>query len=101
MHSRREYDLTMNAEPIHYGIAAPGYRLPPGIRLGSVRLQVADLDRSLEWYQRVLGVVSLDGTEVPSAGSPARVTRLGAPDSTPGLIELHERPGASAVPRRG
>jgi catechol 2,3-dioxygenase len=92
----------MSAEPIHYGIAAPGYRLPAGIHLGSVHLQVADLDRSLEWYHRVLGVVSLDGSEVPSAGSPAhRTARLGIRGATRGLIELHEQRGASPVPRRG
>ena len=39
-----------------YGIAPPGYRLPAATRLGAVRLQVADLGRSLGWYRRVLGL---------------------------------------------
>jgi catechol 2,3-dioxygenase len=75
------------------GIAPAGYRLPGGIRLGRVRLQVAELERSLDYYQRVLGlrVLRRDGTGAA----------LGAHgDDTP-LIELHEKRGAAPVPRRG
>jgi catechol 2,3-dioxygenase len=57
-----------------------------------VRLQVADLERSLDWYGRVLGARLLD------RGPDSAV--LGAADGVP-LIELRERPGARAVPRRG
>jgi catechol 2,3-dioxygenase len=92
----------MSVKPLDYGIAPPGFRMPSGMRLGSVRLQVADLDRSVEWYRRVLGVVPLDRSETPSAASPAsRTARLGVPGATSGLVELYERPGASPVPRRG
>ena len=38
-----------------YGVAPPAYRLPGSTRVGTVRLQVADLARSLDWYGRVLG----------------------------------------------
>lgn len=38
-----------------YGIAPPGFRLPPATRLGPVRLQVSDLERSLAYYREVLG----------------------------------------------
>ena len=38
-----------------YGIAPPEFRLPPATHVRAVRLQVADLVRSLAWYQRVLG----------------------------------------------
>jgi len=76
-----------------YGIAPPGYRLPDDLRLGTVRLQVADLARSLEWYRRVLGVEVQDSRE--------GVARLGAPGGSRTLIELHEHPGAQSVPRRG
>jgi catechol 2,3-dioxygenase len=76
-----------------YGIAPPGFRLPADLRLGTVRLQVADLSRSLEWYRRVLGVEVLDQRN--------GVARLGAVGEDRALIELHERPGAQAVPRRG
>ena len=38
-----------------YGIRPNGYRLPDETRIGGVRLQVADLSRSLDYYTRVLG----------------------------------------------
>ena len=75
-----------------YGVVPPGFRLPAGLRLGTVRLQVADLDRSLEWYRRVLGVRLLER----GAGRAG----LGAEDGRV-LVELHERPAARPVPRRG
>ncbi|MGE5925802.1 MAG: VOC family protein [Gemmatimonadota bacterium] len=76
----------------HYGIAPPGYRLPEETRLGKVVLQVADLGRSLEYYERVVGVTVLhrDG-ERASLG----------PSAGPALLELRERQGARPVPRRG
>ena len=76
-----------------YGIAPPGFRLPDEVRLGPVRLQVSDLDRSLEWYQRVLGARVLNRGEGTAS--------LGAEGETTPLIELRARPGARAVPRRG
>ena len=74
------------------GTAAAGPRLPAGLRLGAVHLQVADLERSVEYYLRVLGLHA-------TARSEGRAT-LAAEDGTP-LVELHERPGAVPVPRRG
>src|SRR5699024_2488560 len=72
---------------------APSYRLPAGLELGRVRLQVADLERSLTWYGDVLGftVASRDGQ---------RAVLTAAGDGTP-LLELHEHPGAAPVPPRG
>ncbi len=76
-----------------YGIVPPGYRLPAATRLGPVHLQVADLARSLAYYERVLGL---------------RVLARSVQDATVGphgdetaLVKLHERPGAAPVPRRG
>ncbi|HEX3158028.1 MAG TPA: VOC family protein, partial [Gemmatimonadaceae bacterium] len=43
------------ATPGSYGEAPSGYRLPDATRLGPVHLQVADLARSLDFYERVLG----------------------------------------------
>lgn len=85
-------DSNRRAE-LDYGIAAPGYRLPAGLRLGAVRLQVADLQRSLEYYQQVLGLAPLRREGAHAA--------LGPRGSAEPLVELFERPGANPVPRRG
>ena len=76
-----------------YGLGPPGYRLPARTRLGAVRLQVADLDRSLPWYRRVLGLEPVDRSD--------GVVALGPPEGGRTLVELHQRPGANPVPRRG
>ncbi|HUR94289.1 MAG TPA: VOC family protein [Gemmatimonadales bacterium] len=76
-----------------YGIAPPNYRLPSGTRVGTVRLQVAELARSLAWYRRVLGLEVLEEW--------VEMAALGAPGSSAPLLELHERPGAVPVGRRG
>jgi catechol 2,3-dioxygenase len=58
-----------------------------------VRLQVADLDRSAGYYERILGLRVLEST-------PDRATLAAQGDETP-LIELNELRGATPVPRRG
>ena len=78
---------------LDYGIAPPGYRLPDATRLGAVRLQVADLGRSLDYYQRVLGLRLLDRDTGQAA--------LGAEGEEQPLVVLHERPGVRPVPRSG
>jgi catechol 2,3-dioxygenase len=81
------------ATPGTYGEAPRGYRLPHGTRLGPVHLQIADLARSLRFYEAALGLRVLD-REGPRAVLAARA------DDVP-LVELHERPGAREVPLRG
>lgn len=76
-----------------YGIAPTGYRLPAATRLGRVALQVADLERSLAFYQEVLG------TRVVTRG--AGVAALGAERGETPLLELRERVGVAPVSRRG
>lgn len=76
-----------------YGIAPEGYRLPAATALGRVELQMADLARSLDYYQRVLGFRLLERDE----GS----ARLAAYGDDRVLLELRERAGAAAVPPRG
>ena len=39
-----------------YGIAPPAFRLPDATHVGGVRLQVSDLQRSIAYYQQVLGL---------------------------------------------
>jgi catechol 2,3-dioxygenase len=74
-------------------VAPPAFRIPDAIRLGGVRLQVADLAKSINYYERVIGLRILDRT--------ATTARLGAKDDDATLVELHERKGATPVPRRG
>jgi catechol 2,3-dioxygenase len=78
---------------VNYGIAPPGYRLPAATRLGPVRLQVADISRSLEYYQRVIGL----RVQAREGGGAA----LGADGEQHPLVWLYERPGVRAVPRSG
>lgn len=76
-----------------YGMAPTRYRLPETTRLGRVSLQVADLDRSLIYYERILGFRVL----LRAAG----VATLGAETGDTPLLELHERAGVAPVSRRG
>jgi catechol 2,3-dioxygenase len=76
-----------------YGIAPPGYRLPDATRIGRVRLQIADLERSLAYYETVIGLRVVER----SAGS----AMLAAHDDDHVLVELHEKHGIRPVARRG
>jgi catechol 2,3-dioxygenase len=75
------------------GVAPPGFRMPAALQLGQVSLQVSDMARSLEYYQRVLGLRVLQ-----RSGAEAALAAYG--DDTP-LVVLRERPGAQPVPRQG
>ncbi|HET6763611.1 MAG TPA: VOC family protein [Longimicrobiaceae bacterium] len=76
-----------------YGLAPAGYRLPAGLRLGAVRLQIADLARSIAFYEQVLGMRTArrDGA---GAG-------LAAQGDDRVLVELVERPGARPMSQHG
>ncbi|HYN08886.1 MAG TPA: VOC family protein [Vicinamibacterales bacterium] len=77
-----------------FGMAPPGFRLPAETRLGRVRLQVADLSRSLDYYTGVLGLRVLSRESGGAA--------LGAHGANQApLVEIVEQPGARPVPRRG
>ncbi len=81
------------ADTVDYGIPAPGHRLPAGTRVGGVRLQVSDLERSLAWYRDILGLNVI-------ARSDGRAS-LGALEATVPLVELRFVPGTQPVPMRG
>jgi catechol 2,3-dioxygenase len=88
-----ELNTAFTATPPEYGVAPDGYRLPAALRLGRVRLQLANLERSLAWYGDVLGLRVLART--------ADGASLGAHGNDAPLVELRERPGASPQPHRG
>jgi catechol 2,3-dioxygenase len=75
-----------------YGIRAPAFRLPGASRVGGVRLQVSDLERSLEYYSRVLGLRVL--------GSTPELARLGPHGDDVTLATLVARGGVRRA-RRG
>lgn len=75
------------------GIQPPGFRLPEDTRLGRVRFQISDLDRSLSFYEDVLGFQALDRSEDRAV--------LGAHGGGDPLVELLEDPEVQPVPRRG
>ncbi len=81
------------ATPGSYGEAPSGFRLPDETRLGGVSLQVADLDRSLAYYERVLGFRV-------TARDAAHATLAAHGDDAP-LVELRERAGARPMVQRG
>jgi catechol 2,3-dioxygenase len=76
-----------------YGVKPPNYRLPESAHIGRVRLQVSDLDRSIGYYETVIGfrVLSREG----------RVARMGPQGDDHVLVELHEKSGVRPVARRG
>jgi len=76
-----------------YTIAPSGHRLHGEASLGRVRLQVADLARSVTYYESVVGLRIIERD----------VTRavLGAHDDPTPLVELQHRDGATPVPQRG
>jgi catechol 2,3-dioxygenase len=75
-----------------YGVAPPGFRLPHGTRVGTVRLQVSDADRSVAYYREVLGLVA----EAKGSGT----VRLLVPGEATPLLELHERRGTHPLDGR-
>jgi catechol 2,3-dioxygenase len=108
--------VLMTTDPsLPYGIPPAGYRLPAETRLGAVRLQVSNLDRSAAYYREVLGLreiardeskVSLapvrDSSTAHSAGD--RLTERDALTNTLGadapLVVLHHVPGTRAIAPR-
>jgi catechol-2,3-dioxygenase len=48
------------------GIKSPAFQLPDNIQLGVVRLQIANLERSLEYYQKVIGFKIKNRDDTPN-----------------------------------
>lgn len=76
-----------------HGIAPAGFRLTGDVRLGPVRLQVRDLERSLACYRDTLGL--------RVAAEDDGGARLAPHDDETVLIELRPKPGVKPVPHGG
>jgi catechol 2,3-dioxygenase len=68
-----------------YGIAPPQFRLPDATRVGAVHLQIADLQRSVDYYERLLGFQVIERSAHAAALAPA---------GGPVMIHLRQLPGA-------
>jgi len=79
--------------PEQHGIRPKGYRLPEATHLGRVRLQVADLERSLSFYERVLGMRVIRRT--------ADSASLGPHGEDREIVHLRQLRSARPVPKRG
>jgi catechol 2,3-dioxygenase len=78
---------------LEYGLRPPRYRLPDETHLGRVRLQISDLDRSVEWYETVLGLHALSRSNESASLAPRGTNDV--------IVELHEKRGVRPMPRRG
>ena len=88
--------MANSASPIveaEHGIRPSGYRLPESTHLGRVRLQVADLDRSIAFYEKVLGLRTISRTSDAAS--------LGTHGEVHEIVHLHQLSSARPVPRRG
>ena len=107
--------LMTNDFSLPYGLPPAGYRLPGQIRLGAVRLQVSNLERSADYYREVLGLreiardesrvslaPALDSSTAHSAGDlvNARDARTNTPGADAPLVVLHHVPGTRSIASR-
>ncbi len=76
-----------------FGVAPPRHRLPETTRLGAITLQISDLDRSLAYYEGVLGLSVIEREH-------GRAT-LAPMGKTGGLVYLRAKRGVRPVPRGG
>jgi catechol 2,3-dioxygenase len=73
-----------------YGIAPPGFRLPDAAHVGAVHLQVSDLQRSVTYYEQVIGLRTVSST--------SNTAELGPHGDARPLVRLQTRDGV--VPAR-
>ena len=76
-----------------HGIRPREYRLPEATHLGRVRLQVADLERSITFYESVLGFRTIRRTTDTASLGPHGEDRE--------IVHLRQLRSARPVPRRG
>jgi catechol 2,3-dioxygenase len=76
-----------------YGEAPSGFRLPRGTALGPVHLQVASLDRSLAYYEGLLGLRMVERGDSHATLAAQADNRI--------LVVLHEQAGSRPMTQRG
>ncbi|SMB77901.1 VOC family protein [Deinococcus hopiensis] len=86
--------LQLSADRI--GANPPHHTLPGTVRLSTVTLQINNLDASVDYYTRVIGLTLHEQSEVDGQ----RRARLGTPDGEI-FLELREKPGVKYAPHRG
>lgn len=83
---------TTRTAQLPYGVPPPTFRLPDTAHPGAVHLQVSDLQRSLAYYEQVLGLRAHSVTDSSAV--------LGAHGDERPLVTLRTRPGVTRA-RRG
>jgi catechol 2,3-dioxygenase len=83
---------TKTTTPLSYGVAPPAFRLPEAAHVGAVHLQVVDLQRSLSYYEQLLGLRAQNATDESAV--------LSAQEDERPLVTLHTRRGVTRA-RRG
>jgi catechol 2,3-dioxygenase len=75
-----------------YGIAPPAFRLPDATHLGGVHLQVSDLQRSVDYYEQIIGLKAIN--------TAADTVTLGPSGDDRSLVTLQTTRGVTPA-RRG
>jgi catechol 2,3-dioxygenase len=78
---------------LDYGMAPEGFRLPDRTRVGRVHLQVGDLQRSIDFYEQVIGLQMVSRGEETAALAPRGGDRP--------LVHLQVKRGILPAPQRG
>lgn len=84
--------MLKEGERLSSGIDPPAFRLPDATHVGTVHLQVSDLQRSLAYYEQVIGLRTHSVAEDTAT--------LGAPGDDHPLVTLRTRHGVTRA-RRG
>jgi catechol 2,3-dioxygenase-like lactoylglutathione lyase family enzyme len=71
--------------------AAPQTSALKGVRIDHVSIQVKDMPRSVDFYEKVFGLA------VVSEDKPNEIVRLGTPGTTRTIVSLHHKNPASVV----